>query len=394
MTTSIGIGFSNQPDVESAARQAAMQAKTQLQGDRIDLALIFYTIHYHPKRTLSSLQAVLNKTKMVGCCTAGLILSDQILTSGIAVLLIRSDDWELNAGSSGQMTLQDPHLAGTVLAQNIAEKFGGRGRNTMLFFADGHLINERLILKGMQGVLGNVFPIIGAGSCDDFRFRMTPHIYEDKFSENIATGVMFGGHSRVGVGGRHGWNPLGKPRTITGSYNNIMQSIDNKPAAHLYKEYFGDAFNNLADKRWDKLALLYPLGIFLPETNKYLIRNIVDILEDGSILCQGDIPVGHEVHIMISNKEACIEAASMAAEEARSNLLGQRPKLLLIFESMARLKLLGRNAVQEVHAIQKVFPDVPLLGMYTNGEIFPFQSAENIFQSYLQNENIVILAVS
>jgi len=392
--TTIGIGTSQNPDAELAAKQAAVQAKTQLRQDRIDLAVIFYTVDYHPKKTLPVIQAVLNSNRLIGSCTTGLILTDQILPSGIAVLAIRSDEWELNTASSEPATLQDPYLAGTTLAQTITEKFGPRSRNTMLFFADGHMINERMMLKGMQEILGNVFPIIGAGSCDDFHFRTTPQIYENKILESSATGLMFGGRSRVAIGGRHGWHPLGKPRIITAAYGNIIQSIDNKPAAHLYKEYFGQDFKNFAEKRWSKLALIYPLGILLPESNKYLIRNIIDILDDGSIVCQGEVPARHEAHIMIGNKDSCLEAASTAAEEARSGLLGQPPKLLMIFESMARIKLLGRNAFQEAQSIKKIFPGIPLFGMYTNGEIFPFQSTENIFQSYLQNENIVILAVS
>ncbi len=50
---------------------------------------------------------------------------------------------------------------------------------------------------------------------------------------------------------------------------------------------------------------MYPLGLYLEESRQYLLRNIIDILEDGSIVCHEGIPQGAEVHLMISNKESC-----------------------------------------------------------------------------------------
>ena len=44
----------------------------------------------------------------------------------------------------------------------------------------------------------------------------------------------------------------------------------------------------------------------MEEANQYLLRNIIDILEDGSIVCQEGVPEGAEVHLMISNKDSCI----------------------------------------------------------------------------------------
>jgi hypothetical protein len=61
---------------------------------------------------------------------------------------------------------------------------------------------------------------------------------------------------------------------------------------------------------------------------------------------------------------------------------------------MARLKLLGTSAFQEIQNVTRVFgAGVPLIGMYTNGEITPFQTTEKFKKPYLLNESIVILAI-
>jgi len=98
---------------------------------------------------------------------------------------------------------------------------------------------------------------------------------------------------------------------------------------------------------------------------------------------------------MIGNKDSCKQAAFEAAQEAHQNLLGKAPKLIIILESMTRLKLLSRTAFQEVIKIKEVFGlNVPIIGMYANGEICPLQSSERFKKPHLQNESIVILAIS
>ena len=62
---------------------------------------------------------------------------------------------------------------------------------------------------------------------------------------------------------------------------------------------------------------------------------------------------------------------------------------------MARLKLLGRVAFEEIENITEIFgKKVPLIGMYANGEFSPFQTIEKFKIPYLLNESIVIVAIS
>jgi len=88
MATQIGIGFSQEIDSETAAREAAFLSKTNLNADTIDIALIFSTIHYDPQQTVPVIQMVLNEAKVIGCSTAGIILSHSIETRGIVGTIV------------------------------------------------------------------------------------------------------------------------------------------------------------------------------------------------------------------------------------------------------------------------------------------------------------------
>ncbi len=395
MSTHIGIGFSEDMDMEQAAQDAAFQSKTNLKENRIDLAIVFSTIHYSPDKTFPVLQKILNKAPVIGCSTAGIILPNAIKTRGIGVLTITSDEINFGLGSIESIDSHNTRESGTILAQTCLTNFGKQSRQAFLFFADSHLKDNSVLLSGIQDVLGNVFPIVGAGSCDDFHFSDTFQMCDDKVLTNSAAGLILGGHLSVGISGRHGWRPLGKPRRINKTLGNIIKVIDGKKAASLYYEFLGEDAKSLGSTKLGQMAILYPLGIYIEGSPEYLIRNAIAIQKDGSIICQGEVPEGARVHIMLGNKESCQQAAIEAAEEARKNLFEKKPQLIIIIESMARLKLLGRMAFQEIQKIKNIFGhNVPIFGMYANGEVWPFQSVGHIKKPYLQNESIAIVAIS
>ncbi|OGX34495.1 MAG: hypothetical protein A3C36_03440 [Omnitrophica WOR_2 bacterium RIFCSPHIGHO2_02_FULL_52_10] len=395
MATHIGIGFSQDIDAQTAAKDAGFESKTNLGADRIDIAIVFSTVHYNPSQTVPVLRTVLNQAKMIGCSTAGIILSNTIETHGVAVLTISSDELAFGIGSAENLDTQDALLAGNFLARNALKDFGPRSRQAFMFFVDGKLENNSVLLKGIQDIFGSVFPVLGAGSCDDFHFANTFQIHQDNILTNAATGLIIGGQTSIGIGCCHGGRPLGKPRVIDRAEGNAIYSIDDKKASSIYEEYFGEQVDDLRSNQFDRLSILYPLGIFVDGSREYLLRNVTNIREDGSIICQGHVPEGSEVHIMIGNKDSCKQAAVQAAQDAKANLRGRKAKLVVVFESMARLKLLGRAAHEETDSIRNVFgAGIPIVGMYSNGEICPFQTVEKFKKPYLLNGTIVVWAVS
>ena len=394
MATFIGIGFSQNPNTFLALREASAQAKRQINQSSSDLVFVFNTIHYNSSEILSSLKEIWEETPVIGCSTAGIILSESITSRGVAILAIRSEEIKFGVGSGSDVTAPETRQAGSLLARSTIANLGGHPRKAFLFFTDGLLKNSAPIIKGMQDVLGTFFPMVGAGSSDDFHFKKTFQYGPTEVMTSGAAGLLIGGQINLSIGSQHGWKPLGRPRIINQTDGHIIKTIDGKKASSLYEEYFGKEMEGLRAQQLGQMAILYPLGIYLPEDNEYLLRNAIDILNDGSIVCQGEVPEGSEVHIMLGNKESCKQAARKAALEVRKSLKGKNPQLVLIFESLARNKLLGRGAFQEIQLIKEILgPKTPLLGMYSYGEIAPFHSLQHIKKIHLQNASIVILAI-
>lgn len=393
MSTYIGIGFSKDLDTLKAAHEAAEQAKFNLRCEQIDLAIILNTSHYDPAEFLPQVFESLKRTKLVGSSTAAIILSERIEPRGIAVLAVYSEEIRFEVGATDHLNLRDLKAAGMELAKNCLSDYGKEHRKLFFFFADGLLQELSQYIAGISEFYGSTFPVIGAGSSDDFHFQKTHQYYNNTALSSGACGVLFGGRMQVGASCRHGWLPLGKPRIIDEVEGNVVKTIDHQPASRIYQEYFDTEAETLKASSLTHLNIHYPLGVPVGKKREYLLRNVIKTLEDDSIVFQDSVPQGKEIHLMIGNKDSCQRAAETAAREIKAQFENQTPKLILVMESMARYRILGRSAMAEIQKVRDILgPAAPFLGMYTFGEVFTYTTPDGP-QTLLQNESIMIIAI-
>jgi len=148
-----------------------------------------------------------------------------------------------------------------------------------------------------------------------------------------------------------------------------------------------------------KLAIRYPLGVKLPYMEEYLVISPLTVEEKGSVKCSTGILEGSEVRLMIGSKEK----ASIASEEAALSLMRdfekkhKKPSFVLMFSSVARSKLFGREEEGEIRRVMSVIgKEVPLFGFYTYGEIAPiknfFSKEKNNFSKFY-NETITLFGI-
>jgi hypothetical protein len=393
VSTYIGIGFSKDPDTVKAAQEAAEQAKNNLHSSNIDLAIVLNTSHYNPASFIPIIYNQLKKPKLIGSSTAAILLNERIEKHGIAILLLYSDEVSFETGSVDNIHLQDLRAAGAQLAKAYENDYGKEHRKLLMVFADGLIQELSKMFAGISNHFHDSIAMMGAGSSDDFQFKRTYQYYNESVMSNAACAILFGGRVQIGTSCRHGWRPLGKPRVVNQAEGNLIKMIDNKPAAQIYQEYFNNTTETLRASSLAHLNTRYPLGTPLGSGREYLLRNVLNTLEDDSIVLQDSIPENKPIHLMIGNKDSCLQAAEMAAHEVKKQILGRTPKLIFIFESMARYRILGRAAETELELIREILGrEVPIFGMYSFGEITSFQLPDG-HETIFQNESIIITAM-
>ena len=395
MSTSISIGFSQDPNPQNAILQACVQVKNQLNTTNTDLIIIFASPQYIVPEVQPVITQVLKPKHLVGSSTGGIILSNGVTNRGIAVVGVHSDDIHFGVSAISDLDTQNMYSAGFDLARKAVQNLNSSHREAFITFSEGIEKNSSQFIRGVREVLGGGFPVLGAISSDDFKYKKLHQFFQDQTLHNSVVGLLLGGSFHLGLGCKHSFKPLGKPRTVTKVDGHVLRTIDNKPAVEIYKHFLGQEAEGLKNVTLNSYAAMYPLGLYLEGSGQYLLRNIIDILQDGSIVCHEGIPEGAEVHLMISNIESCRNSAIEAAELVKASLADRTAKLVLIFESLARHKILGRGAFSEIQAIKDVLgKTTPIVGMCSYGEMGPFETLNNIKNTYLHNESILLVAFS
>ena len=393
MWTKIVIGFSQAADPQEAAYQAAISVQSQLNAPSTNMVLVFACTSYAGPEILEVIHAILHPQRLVGSSTPGIILSEGIFTRGIAILAINSDDITFGAAASRPGTDGDLRAIGFEWARKLNADCKMQKHQACLMFTDASLHHNAQFIHGMQEILGLGLPIVGAVNSGNPKLQRNSQFYEKQALPQSAAGLLIGGVN-IAVGNKHGFKPLGKPRIITRCSNNIITAIDDQPASHIYQEFLGPEAYALNKTSLSSHAVLYPLGIYMEDWGQYLLKNAVDILPDGSIVCQGEVPQGAEVHLMIGNRDSLKHSATDAAMQVKEGLKGRQARLIIIIESVVRHKILKKNAFVEIQAIKEVLGyTTPIIGMYTSGEIIQNAPKPNVNDTHIQNESISILAI-
>jgi len=390
METVVGVGTSSDSNPKEAGAEACRQALAKVSNP--ELFIVFSSSKFDQKEMLSGVKEVSKDVPLIGCSTAGEITSAGAAEGSVAVMAIQSDSVDFTIGKGGDLKT-GVREAGVQLAKDIT----GRAKdkvNCLLMLTDVLNGNGAEVVRGIQDILGSDALIVGGAAGDDFSFKQTFEYYNDDISSSTVVGVGLSGNVGIGIGVRHGWVSIGMPMKATKSEGAVLKELDGRPAVSIYEDYFGKKAEELREEPLAKLAITYPLGMSVEGSDELLIRDPITVDAEGAITCAAEIPEGAEVRLMIGSKEEAIVAAKDAAQKALAQLAGKTPRVAIIFNCIARRKLFGRYANDEITAIQGILgKDVPVIGFYTYGEIAPIgESADELFSRF-HNETAVVMVI-
>ncbi len=396
MTLQAGIGLSINPDYMLAVREAMAEARKNTAVNKIDLALVFSSVEFAHLSVVKARNSLLPEAvPIVGCSSLAIISNKGIFKHGLMVALLSlPKDACFNAACVQEIKAKTSAGAGKELADKLLYGFSGVRRDLSVLFSDGLIDDCSGLVSGLREKLGWSFPLIGALASTNINAGKTYVYFNNGVCDNAACGFLLGGKINFGFGVKHGWKPLGKPRRVTRSIGNVIYEINGLPAVKLYEEYLAKEGRELKDDL-KRISVFYPIGVYIPGEEEYLLRNIIDIGKDGSLICRGDVQQDSRIRLMIGTKESCLEATQQAAEEIKVALGGRKIDFALVFDSVSRHALLGRQAIQELEIIRKVLgADVPLAGIYTYGEQAPLRAINYLGKTYFHNQTITILGMA
>lgn len=388
-----GVGLNqNLSDHKKAGFEATTQAIEKLEGKKPSILFSFSSIKYDQEEVLKGIHEAAGNAVVVGGSAAGEITSWETVFDGVNVLAIASDSMQFVTGI-GKGVAADSFQAGAAAAKEVLDNAKGEKPNLYIMLPDGMTGNGAAIVEGAQSILGTNIPLIGGSVGDDYLFKKTYEYYEGKVLSDTVVGIGVYGDFAYGFGIKHGWEPVGLPLKVTKADGVKLQEINGKPALKVYEDYFGKEAVELVKEPLARMAYTYPLGVTVEGSDELLIRDPVIANEKGEISMAAAIPEGTTIRLMIGDRDKAIAAAKEAAGVALQQLNGAKPKFILMFNCMARNKLLGVRCHEENNEVSQVIgKDVPMAGFYTYGEQGPLLGKKGT-PAYFHNETMTLLVV-
>ncbi len=384
--------MSNLKNSYQAGADAVSTAISNLGGVSPHIVFLFSSIQYDQPEVVRGARSVMSQdTILVGASAAGEITSAVTVFDAVNAMALSSDTARFSVGICRDVK-QDSAKAGADSARDLLERAGGK-IDLLIMLPDGLNGNGAAIVRGIQSVVGETFPIIGGSAGDDYLFKQTWQYYQNEVVTDAVITIGISGDFSFGFGVRHGWEPIGLPLKVTKSDGAILKEVDGKPALKVYEEYFGKEAEELIRQPIARMAYTYPLGMSVEGSDELLIRDPVIANEKGEITTAAEIPEGITIRLMLGDRDKAIKAAHEAAAVAIGQLGGRAPRAILMFNCMARNRLLGVHCHEENHEVQSVIGnDVPMAGFYTYGEQGPLLGKKNT-KAYFHNETMTLLVL-
>jgi small ligand-binding sensory domain FIST len=193
------------------------------------------------------------------------------------------------------------------------------------------------------------------------------HQVADVVTGGGVSGVVFDPSIGVVTALSQGCRPIGKVHEITECSDNLVIGLDGRNAIDTFQEDIGEILSRDMQKVGGFIHVALPIAG--SDTGDYVVRNLIGVdLDEGVIAIAA--PVAHGDHIMFVSRDA--NAAQKDLAEMATGLkkrAGPDIKGGIYISCIARGPNMFGEANAEMKIIESVLGDIPIIGLYANGEI-------------------------
>jgi methyl-accepting chemotaxis protein len=376
MPTIAGSGRSLLVDSRAAATEAVRMAVGPLGEAPPKFGLLFASPKHDLGAALAAAEQAAPGAAFFGCSTAGEITERGLTRGHLAALVVSTDEMLVEVASANGVKA-DPAAA----ARTLCEKFAPTART-----AAGHgygMSSSVLLVDGLngagEGLVTRVLDasrafqqVVGGAAGDDGAFSATYVGAHGRAGTDSAAVLHTFSRKPWGVGVDHGLRPAGARMRVTRAAGNVVNQLDGRPAFDVYKDFAAGRGVKLTHENAGQFLIANEHGNFVFDELRRA-RAPLSVGPDGSLTCAAGIPEGATVSILDGEPASMVEAARRAALEAQKNLGGARAAGVLLFDCVCRGMILNHHFGREIEAVRSVFPDAPVTGLLTYGEIARFK---------------------
>ena len=245
---------------------------------------------------------------------------------------------------------------------NVALKCGGATPNFAIVHADPYNRHVADLVNKLAGKVESGFLVGGLTSSRRDNLQVADGVVEGGLS-----GVSFADSVTVATRLTQGCSPIGPKRVITTCQQNVIISLDGRPALDVFKEDIGEAGARDLNRLGGHIFAGLPIAG--SDTGDYLVRNLVGIDPANKLVAIGEmVQPGSSVMFCRRDAKTANEDMTRMLESIRKGLYS-RPRGGIYYSCLGRgASLFGPNS-EELRMVRDTLGDFPLVGFFCNGEI-------------------------
>jgi len=312
-----------------------------------------------------------------GATTSGEFIDGDIEEGSIVVMLLdlNPDYFKLKFLETGQQTTFEN-----------AKQLGAEGRNTFsnpaFIIASGWLSNDgEHIVEGITEGFGRDVTIFGGMAGDDLLLE-GPMVFTNNQSSDKGLLALIIDEDKVEINGiaTCGWKAIGTTKTITKSENNIVYTIDDKPALDMIMKYLGVDYDFDSGKEIvSQIGAYYPLQMERENVAPVMRTAMFANRQDRSLICAGNVPQGSKVRFSLPPDFDTIEKVVAECKELKDEKQPEADAIIM-FSCISRHLSFGILMSEEIEQVQKVW-DAPMVGFFTYGEFGKSKTGKHEFHN-------------
>ena len=354
VATGLAIGKSATPELAAQAVAMAMQKAEITQPSSV---LLFLTSEFaaDPQSAIKAAAKAASCTQVIGCSATGIFTEeDWVIDSPAAAAMVFS---ALNFSQpSAETRLQQNKLLLTLTAPNAI--------NTTWLNPDG--LNQPALRFG--GVSGDA---IGHGPFSVWQNgKGTTQGYCEVALNNT---VMV-------VAASHGLKIISSPRKITAMKGNDLLRLASQPALATLSTAWQKHAKTTDAPPYHQLMAVYANKASALERGDYNLASIIiENTEAASVTLTKSLQVGDWLSWAIRDVDAAQVDIVKTAGELKQQL-GTEPEFAMLFSCLGRGPYFYNGQDQDLALLKTLFPKLPIIGFYGNGEIAPINGINELLQ--------------
>ena len=354
MATGLAIGKSATPELAAQAVAMAMQKAEIAQPSSV---LLFLTSEFaaDPQSAIKAAAKAASCTQVIGCSATGIFTEeDWVIDSPAAAAMVFTN---LNFSQPpAETTSQQNQLLLTLTAPNAI--------NTTWLNPDG--LNQPALRFG--GVSGDA---IGHGPFSVWQNgKGTTQGYCELALNNTA----------MAVAASHGLKIISSPRKITAAQGNDLLSVANLPALNTLTSAWQKHAKTSDAPPYHQLMAVYASKASALERGDYNLASIIiENANEASLTLTKSLQVGDWLSWAIRDVDAAQVDIVKTAGELKQQL-GTEPEFAMLFSCLGRGPYFYNGQDQDLALLKTLFPKLPIIGFYGNGEIAPINGVNELLQ--------------